>query len=387
LTLQTLQAVSDNEAMEPSETLIESVNAKKPPRPSLRTVAEQVDLSPTAVALALRGDESIPPETRQRILAAAKALNYEYTPKVRRSTSKRLRRLSYVMPDFGDRPLTANPFYGHLLVEAEQACQSHHASLNFVILQRNHPPTAELPPAITHDLDGILLASPYPDALIARIRKESGCPIVLLDHVQPDYSSDAVLNNDYDGGRQAIEHLIELGHTRIVTVSGKSRNVDFPISYRERYRGYAETCRAAGLNALPPAVMPDHLNERVLLNLSSSAHGEYAVWLRSVIEAMPQVTAFFCVGDYFALAMMSTLQTWGYRIPDNISVVGFDDFEMSSQATPPLTTIHSDHQAMARVAVQRVLDRVEGDDTPPHKIAIRTRLIIRSSTGPVPVPR
>lgn len=370
--------------MEKIPTPPASIYAQKPPRPSLRTVAEYVELSPTAVALALRGDDSIPPETRQRIRAAAEELNYAYTPRARRSTSKRLRRLSFVMPDFGDRLLTANPFYGHLLVEAEQACQTRHASLNFVVLQRNHPLTAELPPALTHDLDGILLASPYPQSLITRICQESACPLVLIDHVLPDFSCDAVLNNDYDGGRQATEHLIALGHARILTVTGTSRNPDFPISYRERYRGYCEACRAANLEVLPPAIVPDHLNERLVLNLTSSTHDEYEPWLRSVLDATPAITAFFCVGDYFALGLIATLQAWGYQIPEDFSAVGFDDFEMSSHATPPLTTVHSDRQAMARVAVQRLLDRIDGDDTPPQYVAIRTRLIMRASTGPLP---
>ncbi len=361
-----------------------SDNETRRQRPSLRTVAEHVDLSPTAVALALRGDESIPLETRQRVTAAAEELKYEYTPRVKRPTSKRLRRLSYVMPDFGDRPLTANPFYGHLLVDAEQACRTRHASLNFVVLQREHSLTVELPPALTHDLDGILLASPYPIALINRIHRESGCPIVLIDHVVADFSYDAVLNNDFYGARQATEHLIGLGHARILSLTGKSRNPDFPISYKERYRGYCEACTAANLEVLPPAIIPEHIDERSVLNLANSAHNEYETWLRSVLDTTPEITAFFCVGDYFALGLMATLREWGYRIPEDFSVAGFDDFEMSNNAIPPLTTVHSNSQAMAQVAVQRLLSRIDGDETPPQHITIRTRFIIRASTGPVP---
>ena len=362
----------------------DSERKKKHQRPSLRTVAEHVDLSPTAVALALRGDGSIPQETRQRVIAAAEELNYEYVPRIKRSAPKRLRRLSYVMPDFGDRPLTANPFYGHLLVDAEQACQTRHASLNFVVLQREHPPAVELPPALTHDLDGILLASPYPVSLINRIRKESACPIVLIDHLVPDFSYDAVLNNDCYGARQATEHLVGLGHTRILALTGRTRNPDFPISYKERYRGYCEACATANLEVFPPVIVPDHIDERDVLNPASSAYNEYSAWLRTVFENTPDATAFFCVGDYFALSLIVTLQAWGYRVPEDFSVAGFDDFEMSRSANPPLTTVHSNSRAMARIAVQRLLERIDGDETPPWHISIRPHLVIRTSTGPVP---
>jgi LacI family transcriptional regulator len=367
-------------AMKKRETIAKSEDTTRRQRPSLRTVAEYINLSPTAVALALRGDESIPEETRRRVAAAAQELNYEYVPRARRSAAQRLRRLSFVMPDFGDRPLTANPFYGHLLVAAEQACQTHHASLSSVVLQRDHPENAVLPPALTHDLDGILLASPYPESLIDRVHKESGCPMVLVDHTLPGTPYDCVMNDDFYGAYQATNHLIELGHRQIVTLTGQSRNPDFPPSYKERYRGYCEACMAANLDVLPPAIIPFHIDERSVLNPTSSTHAEYEEWLRTVLKRAPQATAFFCVGDYFALGLIATMQVWGWRIPENFSVVGFDDFDMSREFNPPLTTIHPDKQAMAQIAVKRLLARIDGDETPPHYIAIQTRLILRAST-------
>ena len=109
------------------------IQSKKKRRPSLRTVAKHVGLSATAVSLALRGDESIPLETRQRVAAAAAELDYNYTPRQPKRPAKALRRLVYVVNDYGDEPVTANPFYGYILQGAEQTSQAHHASLSYLV--------------------------------------------------------------------------------------------------------------------------------------------------------------------------------------------------------------------------------------------------------------
>ena len=351
-------------------------------RPSLRSVAEHVNLSPTTVSLALRDDSSIPPETRQRVVVAARELQYEYTPRAKKVKSKRLKRLGFVMPDFGERPLTANLFYGQLLVHTEQVCQAQYTSLNFVVLQREHPEQAELPPALVHDVNGILLASPYPPRLIHRIHQECKCPIVLLDYTFPGSPYDSVMSNDFHGAYQAMEYLVESGHRHIVIITGRSRNPDFPPSYKERYRGYCEACSAAGIPALPPAILPDHIDERIDQNLNNRRL--FQVWLKKIVTQSPRPDAFFCVGDQFALTTLNTLQELNYRIPEDISVVGFDDFEVSSTVTPPLTTVHTHRRVLAQVAVERVIERIAGDDRPPLHINVGIKFIVRASTGPAP---
>jgi LacI family transcriptional regulator len=130
--------------------------------------------------------------------------------------------------------------------------------------------------------------------------------------------------------------------------------------------------------------MPVHIDERSGLNPTSGMLAEYEEWLRTVLDQAPRATAFFCVGDYFALGLIATVQKWGWQVPKDLSVVGFDDFDMSREFNPPLTTIHPDRQAMAQVAVKRLLERIDGDETPPHYIAIQTSVVLRATTGPIP---
>jgi LacI family transcriptional regulator len=95
----------------------------------------------------------------------------------------------------------------------------------------------------------------------------------------------------------------------------------------------------------------------------------------------PRPTAFFGVCDLFALTALRALQNLGWRIPEDFSVIGFDDYDISSMATPPLTTVHSYQKALAWVAVERLLARIEGEEAPPQYLTLGTDLIVRKSTG------
>jgi LacI family transcriptional regulator len=360
-------------------TMIKQKKAGKRAGPNLRAVAEYVNLSPTTVSLALRGDTSIPPETRKRVLAAAEKLNYEYVPRARKSTKIQIRRLAFVMHDFGDRPVTANPFYGHILSSTEQVCREQHVSLSFVIVQHDHSLGTPLPPALTHDVDGILLSSPYPSALIRRISRESNCPVVLIDNFFPGSPYDSVMADDFGGAYQITNHLLERGHTQIAMLAGYAQDLETIPSFQERYRGYSAACAKANVTTIAPIVVPARVDPQPENNLEALTK-----WVEGVITRFSQVTAFFGISDRFSLALLTALNVLGVSVPENLSVVGFDDVPQAKMNQPPLTTIRSFRDSLAQVAVERLLARVEGDDSPPRYINLGTELIVRSSTGVLP---
>lgn len=359
-------------------------NGTKQERPNMRTIAERVELSQTAVSLALRGDESISPETRQRVLEVAEELNYEYVPRTRRSKPKRLRRLVFAIHDYGGQPATANPFYSHILSGAEEACREQHMLLSLVILQHTHPASEPLPSALLYDLDGILLTSPYPDEVVARLRKESQVPIVLVDNHFPGSVYDTVMADDFGGAYQATQHLISMGHQHIVFLTEKLGNPKIIPSFEQRYQGYQTACHEAGLSPQPPIMVPDDLENYIVSVVEQQS--ELDEWFSALISDNPHVTAFFAACDVLALGTIRSLQNIGLRIPDNFSVVGFDDNDTSKLITPPLTTVHSYKRIMAQLAVKRLLERIEGEDLPAQYLTVRTELMIRGSAGPPPSP-
>lgn len=359
--------------------MAKSKKAGRQTRPNLRTIAEYVDLSPTTVSLALRGDESIPSETRERVLAAAEKLNYEYVPRAKKSAKVQLRRLAFVMPDYGDRPVTANPFYGHILSSTEQVCREQHVSLSFVIVQHDHSLATSLPPVLTHDVDGILLSSPYPPALIRRVSRESDCPVVLIDNFFPGSLYDSVMVDDFGGAYQITNHLLELGHTQIAMLTGYAQDLESIPSFQERYRGYSMACAKANVATFAPIVVPASVDPQPEINLDALTK-----WVKELMTRFPQVTAFFGISDRFSIALLTALNGLGVSVPEDLSVVGFDDVPQAGISQPRLTTIHSFRDNLAQLAVEYLLARINGDDSPPRYVNLGTKLIVRASTGPPP---
>ncbi len=345
-------------------------------RPTIRTVAKHTGLSPTTVSLALRGDDSIPLETRNRVINAAKALNYKFVPRKKKSEKKSIKRLVYVIKDYGDQPVIANPFYGQILSGVEQACREETANLSLVVMEHDYLETDELPAALTDDVDGIIMSSPYPVALIERISTACNCPIVLIDNHFPGVNYDTVMADDYGGGYQMAQHLIQLGHTRIAVISSWAASLDIPPSFQERYRGYVDGCRAANIEPVDVAIIPQELSSPYVED-----GNPYRTWLQTYLAANQDVTALFAVGDYLAIATAQMLQGLGYSIPDDYSIAGFDDYEMASMIDPPLTTVHIYKREMGRAAVQRLIARSDGDVMPPLHTLVGVELVIRASTG------
>jgi LacI family transcriptional regulator len=353
---------------------------EKSKRLTIRTVADHVNLSPTTVSLALRGDESIPEETRNRVIEAARELNYEYVSRIRKPlTRERLKRIVYLVNDYGDQ--LANPFYGRIMEGVEQACQEANAGLSFVVLPHDHPPGADLPLVLTNEVDGIVMASPYPRPVIDRVAVECACPVVLVDNSFPGSPYDMVMADDYSGGYQIAHHLIELGHTHIQMIVGITLNPSVPPSFNERYRGYATACQEAGLDALPPAVIPPAIDTQTP---GPAREALFQSWLPTVLSADPRISAIFAASDNYALLTMQALQNMGYAIPQQMSVTGYDDFEVAAMVNPPLTTIHSYKRKMGQIALQRVMARLAGEDMPPLLINVGVDLVRRASTAEPP---
>lgn len=335
-------------------------------KPNIRMVAERAQLSPTTVSLALRGDDSIPQETRERVLAAARELNYVHTPRNTRMEQPTIRRLVFVMPDTGDQPVTTNPFFGEVLGGAEQECAERSASLTYIVMSQGFVAQPALPSAL-HDphLDGVLLVGAYSSSEVERIAAAVNRPIVLVDNAIAGQPYDSVMADDFGGGFLVTQHLIDLGHRDIAMVVG---TLQAP-SFAERYRGYHTACGRAELQPIEPIEV---VWERPAV----------AAMLERVMAQTPQPTAFFCAHDAYAAFVMEALRDLGRHVPDDISVAGFDDLAPMRLVRPALTTIHNQPRALGRVAVQRLLARIAGDQQPTQGITIGTNLVIRDSTRP-----
>ena len=352
-------------------------------RPNIRAVAQLAGLSPATVSLALRNQDSIPLETRERVLKAAAKLNYQHKPRAAKSAKREeatsIRNLLYVVNDYGDTPVLANPFYGSILNGAVVASPSFNSYVHPVILQHDHPLDAPFPEPLSNTPDGILLASPYPPALVKQVARVVDCPIVLIDNLIPGSPYDTIMNDDFGGAYQAVQHLLELGHRYIYMIMGPLKKPDVlpntPPSIVDRYRGYSAAMLDGGHTPFPAVEIPLDYDQ------TTSGRKELPQWLSGLLSRSPRMTALFCNVDFYAVQIISALHSIGYRVPDDISVVGFDDLDIAQMIHPQLTTVQINRSAMSQVAVERLVARMEGDVSVPLSIHVGARLIVRESTA------
>lgn len=332
-------------------------------KPNIRMVAQRAQLSLATVSLALRGSESIAPETRERVLAAARELNYIPAPRAARAAAAEPHFL-FVAKDLGDPTYTSNPFHGVILSAAEQACTDVGARLTFILLPEVDRSDEQLAAVFAgYTFDGVLLVGSYAPAFVRRVAGSIQAPLVLVDNVVPGVRCDSVMADDFGGGLLATRHLIELGHQRIAAIVGDLR----VPSFAGRYRGYTAACLEAGLHPAPPTETP-------------WGRAPLREALEAILAQQPSPTAMFCVNDNHAVFVIELLRDFGLRVPDDVSVVGFDNFAIARMAHPPLTTLHNHPDVLGRLGVQRLLARLTGDTGPALNTTVTTELIVRSST-------
>ena len=202
-------------------------------------------------------------------------------------------------------------------------------------------------------------------------------PIVLLDRKLPGFQANSVFADNRGGAKQAVTHLLELGHRQIACISHKG-NIS---SVNERVRGYEETMRAAGL--IPLAAIPLDWHGPSEEGLPTPFTPDELKPLISLLDSPQRPTAIFCVNDFTAFGVMQCLLERGIRVPEDISLVGFDDIPLASFMPVPLTTVKQPKQEIGRQAAQTLLTMIEDDRNLYEVIHLPTSLVIRSSTGEV----
>lgn len=208
-------------------------------------------------------------------------------------------------------------------------------------------------------------------------------PTVFIDRPIPNLDYPCVGAEHYHGAVLAIQHLIDLGHREIAFVSRPHLDL-WPVA--ERLRGYEETMRAAGLPPRPPILVGDsaELGTRHAQQSYAEARGEEINQLESVFRQPGRPTAVFAMNDLMALQVLRAASNAGLTIPDDLSLVGFDDHEFVAHIDPPLTTIHQDPFEIGVVAAGCLYDLIQGVKPASTPILLPVRLVVRNSTGTPP---
>ncbi|QBD81587.1 LacI family transcriptional regulator [Ktedonosporobacter rubrisoli] len=330
---------------------------------TLRDIAESAGVSIGTVSLALNEGKGIAPGTRQRILDVARSLGYE---RFGRRTSKAAQTVSILIERLPVAP-TSDPFNKKVLQGLEAAARrmGYRIALEFVSPD-DHPETDHWVPEVTAGLiilGGGDLSRDWVQAAI-----ESRLPVVMLDHFVPGIELPSVVPDNFAGAYSMTQYLLDMGHERIGFIRGPSKY----WTLGERLAGYMLAIQRAGLD-MDLALVPPRISRG-----EEKGYGE----MQMLLDLPNPPTAVFAVSDKTAIGAYRAAQDRGLLIPDDISIVGFDDIELARVLNPPLTTVQTPGETMGQVAFERLLSLVESEEQDPLlpiKWTIPTKLIIRKS--------
>ncbi len=262
------------------------------------------------------------------------------------------------------RPIASEAFYFDIFlgIEEETARSGRHTL--FTYLDDYDAQEIDGFRGLLEKVDGVIVEEARNPALLAQV-KAAGIPAVLLAPTATVDGIDLVTMDLAAGARTAVRYLRELGHERIAIVNG-------PLaldSARTRFLAWKETMAETGASAEESYSDGDE---------GWSAEAGYAAMSR-LLARHPDLTAVFCANDLLAIGALSALSENGRRVPEDVSVVGFDDTELARHSSPPLTTMKIHSRDMARTAARRLLERVENAGLPPVRIEFPIDLVIRRS--------
>jgi LacI family transcriptional regulator len=327
---------------------------------TIREVAHKAGVSIGTVSRVLNNKAGVSDETRQHVIAVVEELGYTPRKRLRFSASMvtHLGLLSRPMDD----TMPTNPFYSDVFHGIERVCQESRINLSFSSLDVVNGRLRSLPALINDErVSGIVLIGAIPRRMVEAVVASVELPIVLVDNCFPECAWDTVVMDSIRGITLATELLVSRGHRHIALIGGP----DHP-SIVERRAGYEQAMRRHDL--APTVVASDDLG---------IAEGERAV-VELLLQA-PKTTAIVCSNDSQAIGVSRKLRELGYMVPDDFSLVGFDDIQMARLTSPPLTTVRVDRRALGQVAIQLLLGRISAPGRLATKAVIGVELVERAS--------
>jgi len=327
--------------------------------PSITDVAELASVSYQTVSRVLHNHPSVRESTRVRVLGAIEQLGYRPNNAARALVTGRSRTLGVLALDVADwAGLT--PLYG---IERTARAAGYFVSIGSLDAVDRTSVRQAVDRLAEQGMAGLLVIAPIENASDALTVLPSDLPVVAIEG-DPESQVATVTTDQTSGARAATEHLLELGHETVFHVVGPR---DW-MQTQERIAGWRAALEAAGAEVTMP------------LSGDWSAQSGYEVG--RMLARIPELTAVFVGNDQMALGLLRALRERGLSVPEDVSVVGFDDVPESPYYDPPLTTVRQDFQEVGRQGLELLLDQIEAGSRSVERRVIGCELVVRSSTGP-----
>ncbi|GHO96866.1 LacI family transcriptional regulator [Reticulibacter mediterranei] len=328
-----------------------------------RDIAQAANVSISTVSRVLSNVDGISQHVRERVLKAAASLGYQ-------PTDEKLHSIHL----FTDIKLADSPFYHNIMAGIEAECRRHDIALHYMVVERGPDSRAHvLEKIMQHTTDGLVFVAQDDRELLEQALTYN-FRIVLVNAEHEGLPIDTVLPDNQVGPLLAMRHMIKHGHRSILHVTSLKR-----ITLRRRYDAYRAALAEAGIVYDPRLVLA--LDEPFNMASAYERLKSLLAEPHSFSTHFPSFTAVFCANDLSAMGVARALQEADLRIPQDISLVGYDDLPMAEFMSPPLTTVRVDCQALGTFAIQRLIERAAHPDSIPIRVELFSRLIERQSVA------
>lgn len=328
-------------------------------RPTMEDVAARAGVSRALVSLVMRNSPKVSDARRSAVLRAAKELGYQPHVMARSLASRTSTVLGVMVNDL------RNAFFADIVEELDSAAQA--AGFDLILNTGGRSPTREwnaLHNLLSFRPAGIILLSPVVPASAIQVAARQ-CPVVLVSRTARSSTVDTVNDDGEAGSALAVDHLVGLGHRRIAHLDGGAA-----AGSAQRRRGFEAAMRRHGLE--PIVVRSEH----------TDIGGENAVRELLAGYARPDLpTGLVSGNDFNAVGAISALEEAGLRVPEDVSVVGYDNTSLAALRHLSLTTVDQPRKDMARLAFEALLERVRGERTEPVRHLLHPSLVVRATTA------
>lgn len=332
---------------------------------TIKDISQKTGFSITTVSRALNGYSDVSDSTRKLIKEAAETLNYSPNGLARGLVMKETKTLGLLVSGMTYKNIDNNFVFEVLCGINDSAANSDYDLILFSTNTAKQKMKTYTQLCRERKVDGVILQGVKTDDPYLQEVLDSDIPCVLIDiPIHSEYVG-FVSTNHKQSAQAAVEHLIGLGHRQIAMVNG------YPEAFvsKERYEGYSDAMRNAGLSLKPEWIVNGNFTEEEAQQQASE-----------LLKAYPEITAIFCASDMMALGVMKAANEQGISIPDELSIVGFDDIPTAAYFQPPLTTIGQNMYQLGHEAANLLMGMLKSEDSPKFNI-LQNELVLRSSTA------
>ncbi|MDP9898328.1 LacI family DNA-binding transcriptional regulator [Variovorax ginsengisoli] len=331
---------------------------------TIKDVALQAGVSVTTVSHVVNTTRHVSTAVRERVELAIRELGYVPSAVARSLKSNTTRTLGMLIPN------SSNPYFAEIVHAVEARCFA--AGYTLILCNTDDAPARQsvyLKVLAERRIDGLIVVSTGDDdALVAQLHGLQ-MPAVLLDREIDDPGCDLVETAHKDGALLAMQHLLALGHRRIACIGGPAH----VIAGELRVQGWRQALANAG-------VLPE--GDALLWRGGFTSQGGHEAMRAILSSPGARPSAVFACNDLMAMGALRAAHEVGLRVPDDLSVVGFDDIELCAYTSPPLTTVAQPKARIGALAVDMLLERVSGQRHQPHQMVLPAELRVRASTAP-----